>query len=170
MDLILKQPVSTTDYLHELLHTLLASATAAIPSSDSASISSSDHSHVPSSVLCSRPLDPGTRFTYNIQLSDQIMTDHKPPTIPMFHLPSCVAVTLPGTSHHWWHNFLYAAQSAYMWTFSSMPQGDVHLSLRDLSHSFHEGIFVCYDENRCHFKDILYVVTRNEGIIRVLLR
>lgn len=34
------------------------------PSGLSESISSSDHSQVPSSVLCSRPLDPGTRLTF----------------------------------------------------------------------------------------------------------
>lgn len=41
----------------------LKAATAALPSSLSSSSSSSLHSHSPSSVLCRRPLEPGTRRT-----------------------------------------------------------------------------------------------------------
>lgn len=45
-------------------HLTLRAATAALPSSLSSSSSSSLHSQSPSSVLCSRPLEPGTRRTW----------------------------------------------------------------------------------------------------------
>ena len=66
--------------------------TASRASAEFSSISSSDHSQHPSWVLWSRPLDPGTRFTWNVQHTFHLKrsTHVSPQTVPAHVSPQTV--------------------------------------------------------------------------------